>query len=64
MNLPLVGNLNSTHGQIMIAVALLLVFSYVDDGAFVEGPVNSLGGTGLVLAILGVVYLNAMARRN
>ena len=63
MNLPVVGNLNSTHGQIVIAVALLLVFSYVEQGRFVEGPLEHLGGTGVVLFVLGVVYLNAVANR-
>ena len=61
VNVPLLGNLNSTHVQVMIAVALLLVFSYVDDGKLVEGPLQHLGDTGTVLAILGVVYLNALA---
>ena len=64
MNLPVVGNLNSTHAHLMIALALLLVFSYVEDGAFVEGPLEHLGGTGLVLAILGMVYLTAGANRS
>lgn len=61
VNVPVLGNLNSTHAQVMIAVVLLLVFAYVDDGKFVEGPLQHLGDTGTVLAILGVVYLNAMA---
>ena len=64
MNLPVVGNLNSTHGQIVLAVVILLIFSYVEDGRLVEGPLEHLGGTGLVLFVLGVVYLNAVANRS
>jgi len=63
MNLPLVGNLNSAHGHLVVALALFLVFAYVEDGKFVEGPLEHLGGTGLVLAILGMVYLTMLANR-
>ena len=60
VNVPVLGNLNSSHGQLIVAVALLLVFSYVEDGRFVEGPLEHLTGVGVVLAVLGVVYINAM----
>ena len=63
MKLPLVGNLNSTHGHIFVAVVLLLVFSYVsDDNEFTRGPLEHLSGLGVVVAVLGTVYLLAMAR--